>query len=64
MIVGELLMLQQIGIIDNYVPTGKNHFVNSVSFSLAFVYVILAVIAMFYPLSGFLADIFIVDDSR
>ena len=60
MIVGELLMLQQAGIkafIDNYVPVGKNHFVNSVSSPLAFVYAILAVIAMFYPLSGFLADV-------
>ena len=55
-IVGELLMLQQVGIktfIDNYVPIKKNHSINSVSSPLAFVYAILAVVSMFYPLSGF-----------
>ena len=60
MIVGELLMLQKALIgcfIDNYVPTGINHFSNSVSSPLAFAYAILVVIAMFYPLGGFLADI-------
>ena len=60
MIVGELLMLQKALIgcfIDNYVPTGINHFSNSVSSPLAFAYAILAVIAMFYPLGGFLADV-------
>ena len=59
-IVGELLTLQQIMIgifIDNYVPIGNNHFANSVSSPLAFASAILAVIAMFYPLSGFLADV-------
>ena len=60
MIVGELLALQQIAIgtfIEDYVPIGKHLFVNSVSSPLAFVYAILAVIAMFYPLSGFIADV-------
>ena len=60
MIVGELLALQQIAIgtfIEDYVPIGKNLFVNAVSSPLAFVYAILAVIAMFYPLSGFIADV-------
>ena len=60
MIVGELLMVQKTLIgcfIDNYVPTGINHFSNSVSSPLAFAYAILAVIAMFYPLGGFLADV-------
>ena len=53
-------MLQQIVIwtfINNYVPVGYNHFANSVSSPLAFAYAILAVIAMFYPLGGFLADV-------
>ena len=60
MIVGELLAFQQLligGFIENYIPIGKKHFINAVSSPLAFVYAILAVIAMFYPLGGFLADI-------
>ena len=60
MIVSELLMLQQGligGFIDNYVPIGNNHFANAVSSPLAFAYAILAVIAMSYPLSGFLAEV-------
>ena len=64
MIVGELLAFQQLligGFIENYVPissNGKNHFANSVSSPLAFIYVILAVMAIFYPLGGFLADVY------
>ena len=64
MIVGELLALEQLligGFIDGYVPlsnNGNKYFVNSVSSPLAFVYAILAVIAMFYPLGGFLADVY------
>ena len=60
-IVGELFTCQQAVIrlfIDEYVPTGDNHFANSVSSPLAFANVILAVIAMLYPLSGFLADVY------
>ena len=60
MIVSEFPMFQQGvigGFIDNYVPIGNNHFANAVSSPLAFVYAILAVIAMFYPLGGFLADV-------
>ena len=60
-IVGELLAAQQVIIwmfIDEYVPTGANHFANSVSSPLAFANIILAVIAMLYPLSGFLADVY------
>ena len=59
-IVGELLTFQQVMIwifIDDYVPIGNNHFANAVSSPLAFACAILAVIAMFYPLSGFLADV-------
>ena len=66
MIVGELLALEQLLIgefIDSYVPlnfsnNGNKYFANSVSSPLAFVYAILAVIAMFYPLGGFLADVY------
>ena len=64
MIVGELLALQQFLIgefVENYVPissNGSTHFANSVSSPLAFFYAILAVMAMFYPLGGFLADIY------
>lgn len=63
MIVGEILAFQQLligGFIENYVPisNGTNHFANSVSSPLAFMYAILAVIAMFYPLGGFLADVY------
>ena len=64
MIVGELLALEQLVIgafIDGYVPfsnNGNKYFANSVSSPLAFVYAILAVIAMFYPLGGFLADVY------
>jgi peptide/histidine transporter 3/4 len=64
MIVGELLAFEQLligGFIEDYVPfsiNGSKHFANSVSSPLAFVYAILAVIAMFYPLGGFLADVY------
>ena len=64
MIVGELLALEQLVIgafIDGYVPfsnNGNKYFANSVSSPLAFVYAILAVIAIFYPLGGFLADVY------
>ena len=64
MIVGELLALEQLLIgafIENYVPLSNkanDYFTNSVSSQLAFVYAILAVIAMFYPLGGFLADVY------
>ena len=58
MIVGEVLAFQQLligGFIENYVPISNRttHFANSVSSPLAFVYAILAVIAMFYPFGGF-----------
>ena len=59
-VVGELITLQQVVIeafIMNYVPLGNNHFSNAISSPLAFACAILAVIAMFYPLSGFLADV-------
>ena len=66
MIVGELLAFEQLligGFIENYVPLNFSskesyHFANSVSSPLAFFYAILAVIAMFYPLGGFLADVY------
>ena len=64
MIVGELLALEQLligGFIESYVPIsskGSYNFANSVSSPLAFVYAILAIIAMFYPLGGFLADVY------
>ena len=66
MIVGELLAFEQLligGFIENYVPLnfsskGSSQFANSVSSPLAFFYAILAVIAMFYPLGGFLADVY------
>ena len=64
MIVGELLAFEQLligGFIESYVPIsskGSYNFANSVSSPLAFVYAILAVIAMFYPLGGFLADVY------
>ena len=37
---------------------GTNHLVNAVTAPLGFFYAILAVISMFYPLSGFLADVY------
>ena len=59
-IVGELFSMSQVLIgyfITDYVPIGKSHLVNAVSSPMGFLYAILAVIAMFYPLSGFLADV-------
>ena len=65
MIVGELLAFEQLltgEVIDSYVPfsnNGNKYFSNTVSSPLAFIYaIILAVIAMFYSLGGFLADIY------
>ena len=60
MIVSELYTLLQaftVALIGNYVPMGRNHLVNAVSSPIAFVCAIQAVIAMFYLLSGFLADV-------
>ena len=60
MIVSELYTLIQVliaAMLGNYVSMGGNHLVNAVSPPIGFVYAILAVIAMFYPLSGFLADV-------
>ena len=61
-IVGELQTLLDIlsgGFIENYVPIiGKDKFANAVSSPIAFLYAILAVIAMLYPLSGFIADVY------
>ena len=59
-IVSELYTVVQVSIeavIAIYVPIGENHLVNALSSPIGFVYAILAVIAMFYPLSGFLADV-------
>ena len=59
-IVSELYTLIQVlagFMISKYVPVGINHLANALSSPLGFLYAILAVIAMFYPLSGFLADV-------
>ena len=60
MIVGEMYALIRITIItfiSSYVPMGVSHLLNAVSSPLALVSAILAVIAIFYPLSGFIADV-------
>ena len=61
-IVGELRTALDIltsGFIEFYVPiSGKDTFANAVSSPIAFLYAILAVIAMLYPLSGFRADVY------
>ena len=44
--------------ITDYVPMGEDYFVSAVSFPLGIVYAILAVIGIFYPLCGFLADVY------
>ena len=61
-IVSELYTLIQVFIavmISSNVSTsiGENHLVNAVSSPMGFLYALLAMIAMFYPLSGFLADV-------
>ena len=61
MIVGELLAFMQflIGrLIESYALFSNDPFTHSVSSPLAFVYAILAVMAIFYPLGGFLADVY------
>ena len=60
MIVSELYTLIHITIasfIGSYVPMEANHFLNALSSPLGLVSAILAAIAIFYPLSGFLADV-------
>ena len=44
--------------ISEYIPMGQYHLVNSLSFPLSLVCAFLAVIGIFYPLSGFLADVY------
>ena len=59
-IVGEMYTLIQVMIVQfigAYVPMGVNHLLNAVSSPLGFVSAILAAVAIFYPLSGFLADV-------
>ena len=53
-----LIHVMAVGIISAYVPMGEDHFVNAVSFPLGLIYAILAVIGIFYPLCGFLADVY------
>ena len=59
-VVSEIYYLIQvifITFIGNYVPMGVDHLLNAVSSPLGFISAILAAIAIFYPLSGFLADV-------
>ena len=59
-IVGEMYTLIHVVIaafIGSYVPMGVNHLLNALSSPLGFVSAILAAIAIFYPLSGFIADV-------
>lgn len=59
-IIGEMYALIQVIIvtyISSFVPMGVDHFLNAISFPLAIISAILAAIAIFYPLSGFLADV-------
>ena len=59
-IVGEMYTLIHVVIaafIGSYVPMGVNHLFNALSSPLGFVSAILAAIAIFYPLSGFIADV-------
>ena len=59
-VVSEMYSLFQVIIvafISDYVPMGVNHLLNAVSSPLGFVSAILAAIAIFYPLSGFVADV-------
>ena len=60
MIVGEMYSTVHVVIvtfISSYVPMGESHLVNAVSSPLGLVSAILAAIAIFYPLSGFIADV-------
>ena len=60
MIVGEVYTAVHAVIaafIGSYVPVGVSHLVNAVSSPLGLVSAILAAIAIFYPLSGFIADV-------
>ena len=60
MIVGEMYTTVHVVIvafISSYVPMGESHLVNAVSSPLGLVSAILAAIAIFYPLSGFVADV-------
>ena len=60
MIVRELYVLIQVTIVSFigiYVSMDVNHLFNALSFPLGSVSAILAAIAIFYPLSGFLADV-------
>ena len=52
-----LIRVVFITFISNYVPMGVDHLLNAVSSPLGFISAILAAIAIFYPLSGFLADV-------
>ncbi len=59
-IVGEMYALIHAVItvfIGTYVPMGVSHLLNAVSSPLGLVSAILAAIAIFYPLSGFIADV-------
>ena len=59
-IVSELYTLYQgfVGfLIYNYSSIGIHHLINTVSTPFGFLYAVLAVVAMLYPLSGFLADV-------
>ena len=52
-----LIRAEFIIFIVNYVPMGMDHLLNALSSPLGFISAILAAIAIFYPLSGFLADV-------
>ena len=61
-IIGELNGLIQLligGIIEEYVPTSdrRKNFSNDVASPMTILYAILAMIAMLYPISGFIADV-------
>ena len=61
-IFGEFYALIQVlsgGLIENYVPTSdrKKNFANAVASPMTILYAILAMIAMLYPISGFIADV-------
>ena len=54
-----LLYMLISSFIENYVPIDrKDTLPNAVSSPIAFLYAILAVVAMLYPLSGFIADVY------
>ena len=59
--VGELsafVLMLSAGLIENYVPVvDKLQLVNVVSSPICFLYASLAVMAMLYPVSGFIADV-------